>query len=98
MKVASIIMLQKKPVGKTITEIRLALGSHLMHHYFSNALALELYAVLFFSNSAIAMSAVMLSIQLPVPSRFLSLAGVISCRSDTGCNFVIWTFENSLNR
>jgi hypothetical protein len=38
MMVASIIMLHKKPVGKSITEIRLALGSHLMRHYFSNAL------------------------------------------------------------
>jgi hypothetical protein len=27
----------------------------------------------------------------------LSLSSVISCRSDTGCNFVICTFKNSLN-
>jgi hypothetical protein len=55
MKVASIIMLHKKPVDKTITEIGLALGSHLMCHYFSNALAPELSAMLFFSNFAIVM-------------------------------------------
>jgi hypothetical protein len=51
MKVASIIMLQKKPVGKTIMEIRLALGSHLANPHFSNALTLRLYPTLWRSSN-----------------------------------------------
>lgn len=97
MKVASIIMLHKKPVARALRKSGMHLALTSCTIYFSNALApwALLYAFLF--KFGIVMSAVMLSIQLPVPSRFLSLSSVTSCRSDTGCNFVVWTFKNSLN-